>query len=204
VDRATRFVVAWAFAGSEDAAAPQVVAQTRRRTAGQAGVSWLSDGRSVYRQEVKRVYRDAQRSGKRGRPRLVPTAGVGLTQAVKRRCRGRVVGVAVRCVLGSPIECPYVVHGERLKGVLRDRLNGLTRKTHAFAKRVCLWDAAVVLCVFERNWLRSHRCLRERAEDCSSGRRYRRRSPAMAIGLTDHIWSWEEFLTYRHHHYSKG
>jgi hypothetical protein len=204
VDRATRFVVAWAFAGSEDAAAPQVVAQTRRRTAGQAGVSWVSDGRSVYRQEVKRVYRDAQRSGKRGRPRLVPTAGVGLTQAVKRRCRGRVVGVAVRCVLGSPIECPYVVHGERLNGVLRDRLNCLTRKTHAFAKRVCLWDAAVVLCVFERNWLRSHRCLRERAEDCSSGRRYRRRSPAMAIGLTDHIWSWEEFLTYRHHHYSKG
>jgi hypothetical protein len=140
-------VVAWAFAGSEDAAAPQVVAQTRRRTAGQAGVSWLSDGRSVYRQEVKRVYRDAQRSGKRGRPRLVPTAGVGLTQAVKRRCRGRVVGVAVRCVLGSPIECPYGVHGERLNGVLRDRLNCLTRKTHAFAKRVCLWDAAVVLCV---------------------------------------------------------
>ena len=37
VDRATHFVVAWAFAGSEDAAAPQVVAQTRRRTAGQAG-----------------------------------------------------------------------------------------------------------------------------------------------------------------------
>jgi len=36
------------------------------------------------------------------------------------------------------------------------------------------------------------------------GRRYRRRSPAMAIGLTDHIWSWEEFLTYGHYHYSKG
>ena len=204
MDRATRFVVAWAFAGSEDAAAPQVVAQTRRRTAGQAGVSWLSDGRSVYRQAVKRVYRDAQRSGKRGRPRLVPTAGVGLTQAVKRRCRGRVVGVAVRCVLGSPIACLYVVHGERLNGVLRDRLNCLTRKTHAFAKRVCLWDAAVVLCVFERNWLRSHRCLRVRVDGLSDGRRYWRRSPAMAIGLTDHIWSWEEFLTYGHYHYSKG
>ena len=204
VDRATRFVVAWAFAGSEDAAAPQVGAQTRRRTAGHGGISWVSDGRAVYRQEVGRVYRDAQRLGKRERPRLVPTAGVGLTQAVKRRCGGRVVGVEVRCVLGSPIACPYVVHGERLHRVLRDCLNGLTRQTHAFAKRVCLWDAAVVLCVFERNWLRSHRCLREPAEDCSSGRRYGRRSPAMAIGLTDHIWSWEEFLTYRHHHYSKG
>jgi len=62
-------VVAWAFAGSEDAAAPQVVAQTRRRTAGHGGVAWVSDGRAVYRQEVGRVYRDAQRLGKRGRPR---------------------------------------------------------------------------------------------------------------------------------------
>lgn len=161
-------------------------------------------GRAVYRQEVGRVYRDAQRLGKRGRPRLVPTAGVGLTQAVKRRCGGRVVGVEVRCVLGSPIVCPYGVHGERLHGVLRDCLNCMTRQTRAFAKQVCLWDAAVVLCVFERNWLRSHRCLREPAEDCSCGRCYRHRSPAMAIGLTDHIWSREEFLTYRHHHYSKG
>ena len=40
VDRATRFVVAWAFAGSEDAAAPQVVAQTRRRTAFGVGKSF--------------------------------------------------------------------------------------------------------------------------------------------------------------------
>ena len=204
MDRATRFVVAWAFAGSEDAAAPCVVAQTRRRTAGHGGVPWISDGRAVYRQEVERVYRDAQRLGKRGRPRLVPTAGVGLTQAVKRRCGGKVVGVEVRCVLGSPMDCPYVVHGERLNGVLRDRLNCLTRKTHAFAKRVCLWDAAVVLCVFESNWLRSHRCLRERVDGLSDGCRYRRRGPAMAIGLTDHIWSWEEFLTYRHYHYQKG
>ena len=180
------------------------MAAHRRRTAGHKGVSWVRDGRVVYRQAVGRVYRDAQRSGKRGRPRLVPTAGVGLTQAVKRRCRGKVVGVEVRCVLGSPIACPYGVHGERLNGVLRDRLNGLTRQTHAFAKRVCLWDAAVVLCVFERNWWCLRWCLRVRVDGLLDGRRYWRRSPAMAIGLTDHIWSWEEFLTYRHHHYSKG
>jgi hypothetical protein len=129
---------------------------------------------------------------------------VGLTQAVKRRCRGKVVGVEVLCVLGSPIACPYGVHGERLNGVLRDYLNGLTRQTHAFAKRVCLWDAAVVLCVFERNWWCLRWCWRARVDGLLEGRRYWRRSPAMAIGLTDHIWSWEEFLTYGHYHYSKG
>jgi len=203
MDRPTRFVLAWAFAASGDEAAPCVVAQTRQRTAGQQGVPCVSDGRKVYRREVRRVYRDSKRLGKRGRPRLVPTFGFGLTQAFKHRCGGKVVRIKVRQVLGQPIECPYAVHVERLNGVLRDRLNCLTRKTHAFAKRENTWDAFVVLCLFENNWLRSHLALREPENDLPNGRRYRHRSPAMAIGLTDHVWSWEEFLTYRHHHYSK-
>jgi len=37
-------------------------------------------------------------------------------------------------VLGELMTFPYLVHEERLNGVLRDRLNALTRKTHAFAK----------------------------------------------------------------------
>jgi len=44
--------------------------------------------------------------GKRGRPRLAPTAGVGLTQAVKRRWGGAGVRIEARCVLGSPMDCP--------------------------------------------------------------------------------------------------
>ncbi len=78
-------VVAWAFAPSEDEAAPQVMAQTRRRTQGQKDVPWMRDGRKVYRREVERVYRDPHHTGKRGRPPLVPTPGVGLTQVVKHR-----------------------------------------------------------------------------------------------------------------------
>ncbi len=74
------------------------------------------------------------------------------------------------------------------------------RKTHAFAKQASTWDAAVTLCLFEHNWLKLHRALREPAGPLPDGRRYRRRSPAMAIGLTDHIWRWEEFLTHRSYH----
>jgi hypothetical protein len=196
-------VVAWSFAASEDEAAPAVVQQTRQRTCGQGGVPWVSDGRAVYRQAVRRVYRDPQRTGKPGRPRLVLTPGVGLTQAVKQRRHGRVVRIEVHQVLGQPIECPYAVHDERLNGVLRDRLNCLTRKTHAFAKEAQTWDAAVTLCLFETNWLRPHPALRELAVGLPHGRRYLRRTPAMAMDLTDHLWSWEEFLTYRHYHYSR-
>jgi hypothetical protein len=202
-DRATRFVVAWGFGSSEEEVAPRVVAQTRPRTSGGRGVIWIRDGRPVYRRAVRQVYRDAQPTGKRGRPPLAPTPGVGLTQAVQRRHQGRMVRVEVRQVLGEAVDGPYPVHEERLNGVLRDRLNARTRKTHAFAKTVETWDARVILCWFEPNGLRPHRALREAGEGLPEGRRDRPRTPAMAIGLTDHIWTWEEFLTFKHYQYQK-
>ena len=173
--------------------------KTRQRTHAQKGVPWISDGKRAYPKAIGRIYRDPHRRGTRGRPPLVPTPGVGLTQAVKRRRRGRIVGVEVRRVFGEPVDCPYPVHQERLNGVLRDRLNALTRKTHGFAKRVSTWDALVVVCLFEHNWIRPHAALRERVEG-----RYRQRTPAVAVGLTNHVWSWEEFLTFRHYHYQRG
>lgn len=167
---------------------------TRERTAARAGCRWISDGRRIYRRAIRRIYRDPLHTGKRGRPRLIPTAGVGLVQAVKRRQGGRLVRVEVRPRFGEVPECPYTVCVERRNGVLRDRLNCLTRKTHAFAKRVPTWDAAVALCLFEHNWMRPLRALRQ-AEPDPTGRRYRQRCPAMVLGLSDHLWSWTEFLT---------
>jgi hypothetical protein len=135
-DRATRFGVAWGFGSSEDEVAPKGVAQTRQRTSGGRGVIWIRDGRPVDRRAVRRVYRDAQPTGKRGRPPLAPTPGVGLMQAVQRRHQGRMVRVEVRPVLGEAVDGPDPAHEERLNGVLRDRLDALKRKTHAFAKAV--------------------------------------------------------------------
>lgn len=205
-DRPTRFIVAWGFGPDEDRVAPQVVHQTRERTAGRGGVPWVSDGRAVYRAAVRQVYRDPQRTGRRGRPPLRPPPGVGLVQAVKQRWGGRVVRVAVRVVVGEAPSCPYTVHLERLNGVLRDRLACLTRKTHAFAKAVGTWDGAVTLALFEHNWLRPHAALRQRLPEAvvPGGRRYRQQTPAMAIGLTDHVWSWEEFLSYPVPQYQRG
>lgn len=187
--------MAWAFAPSEDEAAPEVVRLTRERTAARAGCRWISDGRRIYHRAIRRIYRDAEHTGKRGRPRLIPTVGVGLVQAVKRRQGGRLVRVEVRPRFGEVPQCPYTVCVERLNGVLRDRLGCLTRKTHAFAKQVSSWDAAVTLCLFEHNWMRPLRALREVEPDPSTGRRYRQRSPAMVLGLSHHLWSWTELLS---------
>ncbi len=87
------------------------------------------------------------------------------------------------------------MHVERPGGALRDRLNALTRKTHAFAKRDATWDALVGLQLFDHNFHRAHRALRLPLED--GVHRYHQRSPAMALGLTDHLWSFQDLLTSR-------
>lgn len=169
---------------------------TRQRTAGQIGIQWLSDGWEPYADVIEELYRDPEPVGIRDWTVLRRAAGTGLTQVIKRRQGRRIVQVDVRATIGEAAEQPYLVHVERMNGVLRDRLNCLTRKTHAFAKEPATWDAVFTLALFEHNWLRPHTALRVPLEVPCHGRRYLQRTPAMAIGLTDHIWTFHDFLTY--------
>src|SRR5207245_10041770 len=121
---------------------------------------------------------------------------VTLTQTVKHRDEhGRLLSVEIRAALGADVESAGTVHVEWLNGALRDRLNALTRKTHAFAKRDATWDALVGLQLFDHNFHRAHRALR--LPLAHGVRRYHYRSPAMALGLTAHRWSFQGVLTPR-------
>jgi hypothetical protein len=193
--RSSRFVVAFSGKPTEQEAAAEVVPLTRERTAGRRGIRWISDGLRVYRDLIGTVYRDpiSRRSSRRG----VLTSGVGLTQLVKHREGGRVKQITIRHCFGEKTLDPYTVRVERLNGCMRDRLGCITRDTHGFAKRVGTWHAFMEMEIFEHNWLRPHPALRQKAADLPKGHRYRQRTPSMVIGLTDHVWSWTEFLTKR-------
>jgi IS1 family transposase len=186
--------------------AEAVVQATRRRTAAQAGVPWISDGWEVYAELIADTYCDPTPADIDGHDWFVlqRTPGVRLTQAVKHRRGRRLARVEVRATIGAVAAQPHTVHIERLNGVLRDRLACLARKTHAFAKRPPTWDAALSLALFEHNWLRCHPALRQPLPDPTQGRRYHRRTPAMALGLTDHRWAFVEFLTRPVPHYTRG
>ena len=203
IDRPSRFVVAWAFGPRTADLAARVVQTTRARTADQAGIPWISDGWEPYAEMITDTYTDATPAGIRDWRILIPTPGVRLTQVVKRRCGRRLVRVEVRATIGPAAAQPHTVHVERFNGVLRDRLACLTRKTHAFAKDTPTWDATVSLALFEHNWLHPHIALRRPLAVPVAGRRYQRRTPAMALGLTDHPWSFAEFLTAPVHHHRR-
>ena len=204
VDRPSRFVVAWAFGPRTADLAARVVHTTRARTADGAGIPWISDGWEPYAETIAETYTDPVPAGIRDWCILKPTPGVRLTQSVKHRHGRRLVRVEIRATIGPAVAQPHAVHIERFNGVLRDRLACLTRKTHAFAKNPPTWDAAVTLAIFEHNWLHPQTALRRPFAVPVGGRRYQRRTPAMALGLTDHCWSFVEFLTYPVAHHQRG
>lgn len=195
-DRDSRFVVACATGPVSEGLIQRAVSITVERTH-QRPLCWFSDGWQSYRSILVQAYRQPVMTGKRGRPRLVVPETVCLTQTVKHRDEhGRLLSVEIRTALGESLEPGGTVHVERLNGALRDRLNALTRKTHAFAKRDATFDALVGLQLFDHNFQRAHRALRLPVAE-SGVPRYHHRSPAMALGLTDHRWSFLELLTTR-------
>lgn len=85
---------------------------------------------------------------------------------------------------------------ERLNATFRQRLVHLTRRTrHLAAKPQTLMDGMYIVGVVY-NFCQPHRSLRVKL--WLSERRYHwiQRSPAIAAGLADHIWTVDELLTY--------
>jgi len=194
-DRDSRFVVACATGPLSEDLIEHAVTTTVERTH-QRELHWFSDGWHGYRSILVRAYRQRKLTGKRGRPGLVVPATVTLTQTVKHRDEhGRLLAVEICAALGTDVQAAGTVHVERLNGALHDRLNALTRKTHAEALRDATWDALVGLQLFDHHFQRAHRALRLPLVD--GVRRYHHRSPAMALGLTDHRWSFQEWLMTR-------
>jgi hypothetical protein len=180
----------------DDALASAAVAQVQARTGGRP-FGWCGDGWREYRPVLTRAYRRVVRDGRLGRPPKRVPDDLALTQRIKHcDSHGRLLGFEVKATLGTPIVPPGTTRVERLNGVLRDRLNALTRKTHAFAKTPATWDALVALAIFEHNWLRPHPTLRRPLAGPAHhhDQRFERRTPAMALGLADHPWHWLEFL----------
>ena len=156
----------------------------------------LSDGWGGHREAIIEVF--GKVPNYRGRGRLPekkrPGEGWQYAQMVKQRENGRVVGVEFRPIYGDGGELSAnTVYVERTNLTSRHMNGRLVRKTLGFSKRVemlraaCAWEDLIY------NIGRSVKTLRVEVND--GVRRWQSRSPAMAAGLTDHIWSINEILT---------
>lgn len=197
-DRPSRFIAACATGRIGDDLVERAVTLAVTRTQGRA-LTWCSDGWRGYPAILTQLSRQPVRTGRRGRPALLVPPEVRLTQTVKHRDEhGKLLSIEIRAVLGEVVSQPGTVPIERVNGALRDRLHALTRKTHAFAKRDETFDALVFFPLFEHNWRRPHHALRVPIPD--EFQRDQSRTPAMALGLTEHPWLSLTFLTTPPHH----
>jgi len=82
---------------------------------------------------------------------------------------------------------------ERLNATFRAHLAPLARRGRGIAHGTALVESGMwrVGCAYNFWW--THESLRLRA---SGGRKWLERTPAMAAGLTDHVWTLEEVLRY--------
>ena len=121
-------------------------------------------------------------------------------QVIKRREGSKLVSVTIKVIYGDQEEVKKVL-GEHTAYVERTNLtsrqmNGrLVRKTLSFSKELRLLKAASTLEDGLYNFTRPVKTLRLEQEDRSTAARWQQRTPAMAAGLTDHIWTVKELLT---------
>lgn len=171
----------------------------------------LTDGWSAYPKAVLTAFRSKQprQEGQKGRSRLAVWPGLCFAQVVKVRVAGRLVGIKrlleagtigqARQLLqksggGQVFNTSYI---ERFNATLRQRLAVLTRRSRQAADRLLTLHAGMYLIGTVYNFCWPHHSLRQLNPADQTGPKWLVRTPAMASGLTDHIWSLEQLLCYK-------
>jgi transposase-like protein len=165
------------------------------------------DGLASYVTAFTRVFRDPVRTGRAGRPRLVPTAGLLLGQVIKHHAGLCVVGVTRRVVRGTAAAVTAVLRAtgtgtgintayiERLNATFRGAMSPLARRGRAIARGAGALTAGMYLVGCAYNYCWAHDSLRVAAPP-GEPLKWRERTPAMAAGLTDHPWTMREWLSH--------
>jgi len=200
MDMDTRLRVARGIAKTETEASQEVFETLKRRGHPDAPPPTVSDGWGGIDEAMLEVYGQVPEYQGRGRPptRKQPQPGWQYLQVVKQRENGRVVGTEWRVVFGDKEEVLALL-GQSTAYIERTHLtmrlfNGrLVRKTLAFSKQLGMYRASATWEDLVYNLARPLKTFRLEVED--PHRRWQSRSPAMAAGLSDRIWTVKELLT---------
>jgi len=200
IEMDTRLRVARGIAKTETLASIEVFQTLKQRGHPDAPPPTISDGWGGIDNAMVEVYGKVPGYSGTGRPptQKRPQPGWQYVQMVKQRENGRVVGIKVRVVFGDPVATLALLgqstaYIERTHLTMRHFNGRLTRKTLAFSKKVGMYRASAAWEDLVYNLARSLKTLRVEVFG-DPRRRWMQRSPAMAAGLTDHIWTVKELL----------
>ena len=190
----------------------RVVQDFHRRTGGRTMRLITTDEYPAYQTAILGAYGQTvvpPRTGGPGRPRApYKVAPQDLCYATVRKTRkkGRVVESSVGVVFGTlamleaalghsrvsrSINTAFI---ERYNGTDRNRNARKVRKTYCFSKDREVHESMTYFTLYSYNFCWPVRTLGEPARPGERGRRPR--SPAMAAGLADHVWSLVEWVSF--------
>ena len=175
--------------------------QVRQWTKHISAILVCVDGWPAYPHSIERAFRTKiKRTVGRGRCCLEIWSDLVIGQVIKRQHNHRVVEVERRLLRGDPQKAQKLLQEtsgcnvlntayiERLNGTMRERLANLSRKCRHAACRLETLRQGMFLLGVTYNVCWPHQQL------SLSGQQI---SPAMASGLTDHLWSIVELLRYK-------
>jgi IS1 family transposase len=184
-----------------------LVRKTARRLNFRVPRLLTSDEYKPYKKAILKAFgekRTPKRTGRRGRPKgpvYRPKKELVYATVHKTREKGRVTNIDYRTVFGTEEQvaaalkqskCSRKINTsfvERHNGTDRNRCSRKVRKSYCFSKNWDVHRAATCFSMYSYNFCWSVRTLRRpdgRPGPCS---------PAMAAGLTDHVWTIREWLS---------
>jgi IS1 family transposase len=187
-----------------------LVKDLHARTGGRMMDLLVSDEYPAYKAAILHTYGETvipPPTGKPGRPKkpyIVTPEGLRYATVHKTRKKGRVVHVEVRIVFGqeeaisaalaaSPVSTMInTAFVERHHGTDRNRHGRKIHKTLGFSKDWQLHNTVTYFTMYSYNFCWPVRTLRIRGAEGQ----WEQRTPAMAAGLADHVWSLTEWLTF--------
>ena len=202
LDRDSRLRVARGIAKNETQASIEVFQTLKRRGHPDGPPPTISDGWGGIDEAMLEVYGMVPEYSGRGRPptRKQAQSGWQYLQMVKQRDdHGKLQGVKLRVIFGSKQDVITWL-GKSTAYIERNHLTSRlfnarqVRKTLAFSKQVDDYRASAAWedCCY--NLVRPHKSLRWPIRDALP-RKWLPRTPAMAAGLTNRIWTVKELLT---------
>lgn len=146
-----------------------------------------SDGFGTYKNAVKLAFGPNVDYGV-----IVKQFGTGMEEGSSRYSPAICTSCITNPVFGDPLESQISTsYVERQNLTMRMGMRRFTRLTNAFSKKLENHEHAIALHFMYVNFCRPHQSLRIQEE---KGQPSIQRTPAMAMGLEDHVWSIEEMI----------
>ena len=189
----------------------EIVEDVKARTSGRTNLLLTSDEHAPYKTAIAKAYAEEFPRPKRvgpgrpSKPKRVMPKDLCYGTVRKTRKKGRIVEVVKTVVFGTvallraylsrstasnALNTSFV---ERNNGTDRGQNGRKIRKTYGFSKDWELHNAMTYFVAYSYNYCWPVRTLRVKTVDGT----WAQRTPAMAAGLTDHVWTIEEWATYQ-------